>query len=137
MYDLELLIREGQADAGVPAFLRKFDFSIRMTVIRLPDEGLFLYPTSRTLVLTDLAFNVPAGKVWGRLIVYRLVGAEGVFGPHRFVRWSIRDGNAALRSLRTALEWDFGRVIVAHGDVRENGGKAKMKAAFAFILKPW
>ena len=136
MNNLELLIREGQADVGVPAILKKYDFSTRMIVIRLPDEGLFLHPTSRTLVLTDLAFNVPAGKVWGTPIVYRLVGAEGVFGPHRFVRWLIRGGHAAMRSLSTTLEWDFDRVIVALGDIRETGGKAKMKAAFAFILKP-
>ena len=226
----ELWTADGQADAGVPGFLRKYDFSTRMTVIRLPDGGLFLHspvrlddrlrseldalgpvravvapnkahhlfvgdyrvpypkarfygalglqtkrkdlaffamlgdepmpewrgtieqrffrgapwlnevvffhPTSRTLLLTDLAFNVPTGKVWGIPFVFRLMGAEGVFGPHRFVRWFIRDGNAALRSLRTILEWDFDRVIVTHGDIVETGGKAKMKRAFAFILDP-
>ncbi len=87
-------------------------------------------------MLTDLAFNVPAGKVWGVPLVYRLMGAEGVFGPHRFIRWSIRDGNAALRSLRKILEWDFDRVIVTHGEILETGGKAQMKEAFAFILDP-
>ena len=64
------------------------------------------------------------------------MGAEGVFGPHRFIRWSIRDRNAALRSLRTILEWDFDRIIVTHAVTVETGGKAKMKKAFAFILDP-
>ncbi|MCJ7754760.1 MAG: DUF4336 domain-containing protein [Thermoanaerobaculales bacterium] len=226
----ELWTADGQADAGVPGFLRKYDFSTRMTVIRLPDGGLFLHspvrlddrlrgeldalgsvravvapnkahhlyvgdyrvpypkarfygalglqtkrkdlaffamlgdepmpewrgtieqrffrgapwlnevvffhPASRTLLLTDLAFNVPVGKQWGIPFVFKLMGAEGVFGPHRFIRWSIRDRNAALRSLRTILEWDFDRVIVTHGDIVETGGKAKMKKAFAFILDP-
>jgi hypothetical protein len=226
----ELWTADGQAAAGVPGFLRKYDFSTRMTVIRLPDGGLFLHspvrlddrlrgeldalgpvravvapnkahhlfvgdyrvpypkarfygalglqtkrrdlaffgmlgdepmpewrgsieqrffrgapwlnevvffhPTSRTLLLTDLAFNVPVGKQWGIPFVFKLMGAEGVFGPHRFIRWSIRDRNAALRSLRTILEWDFDRIIVTHGDIVETGGKAEMKKAFAFILDP-
>ncbi len=226
----ELWTADGQADAGVPGFLRKYDFSTRMTVIRLPSGGLFLHspvrlddrlrseldalgpvravvapnkahhlfvgdyrvpypkarfygalglqtkrkdltffamlgdepmpewrgaveqkffrgapwlnevvffhPASRTLLLTDLAFNVPVGKVWGVPFVFKLMGAEGVFGPHRFIRWSIRDGNAALRSLRTILEWDFDRIIVTHGDIVESGGAAKMKQAFRFILDP-
>lgn len=226
----ELWTAEGQADTGVPAFLRKYDFSTRMTVIRLPDGGLFLHspvrlddglraeldalgtvravvapnkahhlfigdyrrpyptarfygalglqtkrkdltffgmlgdepmpewrgsieqhffrgapwlnevvffhPSSRSLLLTDLAFNVPAGKVWGVPLVYRLMGAEGIFGPHRFIKWSIRDGNAALRSLRKILEWNFDRVIVTHGDIVETGGRPKMRKAFSFVLDP-
>lgn len=43
----ELWTAEGQADAGVPGFLRKYDFSTRMTVIRLPDGGLFLHSPIR------------------------------------------------------------------------------------------
>lgn len=226
----DLWTADGDAGAGVPRVFRKYDFSTRMTVIRLPDGGLFLHspvrlddrlrgeldglgpvravvapnkahhlfvgdyrvpypkarfygalglqtkrkdlaffamlgdepmpewrgaieqrffrgapwlnevvffhPSSRTLLLTDLAFNVPVGKVWGIPFVFKLMGAEGVFGPHRFIRWSIRDGNAALRSLRKILEWDFDRIIVTHGDIVESGGPAKMKQAFKFILDP-
>lgn len=33
----------GQADRSVPKFLRKHDFSTRMTIIRLSDGGLFLH----------------------------------------------------------------------------------------------
>jgi hypothetical protein len=228
--DANLWTVDGQADAGVPGFLRKYDFSTRMTVIRLPNGGVFLHspvrltdqlrreleglgtvravvapnkahhlyvgdyrvpypearfygalglqskrkdlaffgmlgdepmpewrgtieqhlfrgapwlnevvffhPESRTLLLTDLAFNVPTGKVWGIPFVFRIMGAEGVFGPHRFIRFAIRDGNAALRSLRKILEWNFDRVIVTHGDILETGGREKMKQAFKFILDP-
>ena len=219
---------EGQADVGIPKFLKKYDFSTRMTVIALADGGLFLhspvrlseglraeldeigtvraivapnrahhlfvgdyvaaYPdarlygapglpskrkdlvffgllgdeprpewkgeieqrlvrgapllnevvffhgATRTLVVTDLVFNVPAGSVWGVPIVCRLMGASGTFGPHRFVRWAIRDKAAARQSLGFVMRWDFDRVIVAHGDILETGGRKKLRDAFGFIL---
>jgi hypothetical protein len=219
---------EGQADAGIPKLLKKYDFSTRMTVIALADGGLFLHspvrlsdglraeldeigpvraivapnkthhlfvgeyvaaypearlygalglpnkrkdlvffgllgdeprpewtgeieqrmvrgapmlnevvffhPATRTLIVTDLVFNVPEGGVWGVPIVCRLMGASGNFGPHRFIRWAIRDKAAARASLGFVMRWDFDRVIVAHGDILETGGKKMFRDAFGFIL---
>ena len=219
---------DGQVDKGVPKFLQKYDFSTRMTVIRLTDGGLFLHspirldgglraeldglgevraivapnkfhhlfagdacaaypnaklygalglplkrkdlkfagmlgdeprpewrgdieqrtikgasmlnevaffhPASRTLILTDLVFNVPKDRPWGIPLVFRLMGAGGRCGPHRFVRWMIRDKEGARESLGLIMRWDFDRVIVAHGDVIEGGGHKKVRDAFGFIL---
>lgn len=223
-----LWVVEGQADAQIPNFLRKYDFSTRMTVIGLADGGLFLHspvrlsdglraelgqigtvraivapnkahhlfvgdyvaaypearlygapglpnkrkdlvffgllgdeprpewkgeieqcvvrgapmlnevaffhPSTRTLVLTDMVFNVPEGGVWGVPIVFKLMGAAGNFGPHRFIRWAIRDKAAARRSLGRITRWDFDRIIVAHGDIVETGGKEMLRDAFSFVL---
>jgi hypothetical protein len=62
------------------------------------------------------------------------MGAGGRFGPHRFIRWMIRDQQAARESLGLIMRWDFDRVILAHGDVLENGGRQKLRDAFGFIL---
>jgi len=86
--------------------------------------------------LTDLAFNLPEGKVWGVLLLFELTGGGGRFGPTRLGRLAIRDKKAALKSLKTILERDFDRINVTHGDIVETGGKAKMKKAFAPILDP-
>ena len=45
--DSNLWTADGQVDVGMPSFLRKYDFSTRMTVIRLPDGGLFLHSPIR------------------------------------------------------------------------------------------
>jgi hypothetical protein len=218
----------GQADTAVPKFLRRFDFSTRMTVVRLSDGGLFLHspirlddglraeldalgevrtiiapnkfhhlfagdcrsaypkaklyaapglpakrkdlkfdglladepriewrgdleqriirgmpmlnevaffhPASRTLILTDLVFNVPRGRSWGLPILSQLLGLSGRFGPSRLGRWLIRDQQATRASLGTILRWDFDRLILAHGDVVETGGRQKLRDAFGFIL---
>ena len=97
------------------------------------NEVVFFHPASRTLVLTDLAFNVPKGKTEGARLFYWLSGAAGRFGPHRLVRFMIRDRKAARASLERILAWDFDRVIVAHGDVLETGGRKAVREAFAFL----
>lgn len=97
------------------------------------NEVVFFHPSSRTLILTDLAFNVPAGRTDGARLFYWLSGAAGRFGPHRLVRFLIRDRKAARQSVDRILEWDFDRVVVSHGDVLETGGRAAFAAAFAFL----
>jgi hypothetical protein len=95
------------------------------------NEVVLFHPRSRSLVLTDLAFNVRT-RNRARLF-HRLVGATGRFGPHRIVRLAIRDTPAARRSRDAILAWDFDRVIVTHGDVLESGGHAAMAEAFAYL----
>ena len=96
------------------------------------NEVVFFHPATRTLLLTDLAFNVTR-PMSGRVRFFlRLVGARG-FGPHRIIRFGVRDRDAARASLERILQWDFDRVIVTHGDVLESGGHAAMQAAFAWL----
>jgi hypothetical protein len=97
------------------------------------NEVVFFHLPTRTLLLTDLAFNVAAGGTSGARLFYRLVGAAGRFGPHRLVRFMIRDRRAARESIDVILRWDFDRVIVTHGDVLETGGREQFAAAFALI----
>lgn len=97
------------------------------------EEVIFFHPASRTLVLTDLAFNVPAHRTAGARLYHWVTGSAGRFGPHRLVRLMIRDRRAARASVETILGWDFDRVIVSHGDVLEAGGRDRFAAAFAFL----
>jgi hypothetical protein len=96
------------------------------------NEVVFFHRASRTLVLTDLAFNMPADAPHARLFLW-VVGARGRFGPHRLVRTMIRDRAAARASVARLLEWDFDRVIVSHGEVLETGGRARLAAGFAYL----
>ncbi len=97
------------------------------------NEVVFLHRASRTLVLTDLAFNVKPGARNRAKIFHWLVGATRGFGPHRIIRAVTRDREAARRSLAKILAWDFDRIIVTHGAVLEHGGHEALKAAFAFL----
>lgn len=99
------------------------------------NEVVFFHAASRTLVLTDLAFNVQPGPANRAKVFHWLVGATGRFGPHRIVRAMIRDRRAARESLEAILGWDFDRVVVTHGSVLERGGKASLARGFEFVLE--
>jgi hypothetical protein len=101
------------------------------------NEVFFFHPASRSLIVTDLAFNLSAsGPAWNKL-VFALVGVPwGRFAPSRFSRGMIQDRDAVCASLARVLAWDFDRIIVGHDTNIESGGKAALRAAFSFLNLP-
>ena len=96
-------------------------------------EVAFVHHPSRTLLLADLCFNVrSAPNLFTRLFM-KLNGAWGHFGPSRVARGYMKDRAAVRASVDRLLAHDFDRVVVAHGDVLETGGRAELERAFAFL----
>lgn len=96
-------------------------------------EVVFFHPATRSVIFTDLVFNVAAPDAGKARVFNWVTGAAGRFGPHRLVRRMIRDHAAARESVERILQWDFDRVIVSHGDVLEAGGRERVRAAFAYL----
>ena len=101
--------------------------------IPLLNEVVFFHRSSRTLLLTDLAFNVRRADSWVTRTVLRLDGAYGRFGVSRIGRRIVRDRRGARAAIDRMLGLDFDRVIVAHGDVLESSGRDALRAAFAWL----
>ena len=100
------------------------------------NEVVFCHRPSRTLVLCDLAFNFGPGAAWPTRLLMRLLRSYGRFGPSKLDPLLIRDRQAARESLERILAWDFDRVVVAHGDVLERGGREALRAGYAWLLRP-
>ncbi len=96
-------------------------------------EVVFFHPASRTLLVTDLVFNVQHTESTWTKIWLKLNGAYQRFGPSRMFRALIRDRQAARRSLDQILQWDFDRVIVTHGIVLQQSGKRMVRAAYDWL----
>ena len=84
-------------------------------------------------MLTDLVFNVERGLENRARVFHWLVGATDRFGPHRLIRFGMRDKRAAGRSMDRVLAWDFDQVVMSHGSVVRSGGHAMIEKAFAFL----
>ncbi len=99
-------------------------------------ELVFYLTNCRTLVLTDLAFNVLHSESLMTRIFLRINGALGRFGPSRLARSFFMQDHAEVRkSVEKILEWDFERVVLSHGDVLEKGGNDALRASYAWLLK--
>jgi Domain of unknown function (DUF4336) len=101
--------------------------------LRFLHESVFFHCNSKTLVLTDLAFNMAAGdfknSIERKLMAWNRVGLG--FGPSWLCnRLFTRDLGSRWRSIETLLNWDFDRVIVNHGKIVEHDGKTLMNSAF-------
>ncbi len=97
-------------------------------------EVLFLDQKSRTLIVGDFCFNLVSPK---QSIAVKALGTllgiygRTVAGPR--IKMAIQDEEAARTSLKRILSWDFNRVLMAHGQPIETGGREKIAQAYAFL----
>lgn len=97
-------------------------------------EVAFFHRTSGTLILVDLVENYGDGTPgvhWGLELWWKAVfhmWNHPKPAPEYQMGW--RDRKAARASLERILEWDFQRVILAHGDLIETDAQAILRAAW-------
>jgi hypothetical protein len=99
------------------------------------EEVAFVHVPSKTLILCDLAFNMPpVFKGLTKLLMsWNKVGVR--FGPTRITKLIFTtDKKLLVASYARLLNEDFDRVIVNHGDVLESGGKEKLRFAVEEIF---
>lgn len=95
-------------------------------------EVAFLHRATRTLVLTDLAFNMQSASKRIERWYWQFSGVWRRFGPTHLVRRVLlSDAEVARAFVARVLAWDFDRIIVSHGNVVERDGHATFRDAFA------
>ena len=97
------------------------------------NEVAFLHRASRTLILTDFAFNIFEVEGLFSQLIFRLMGVYQRFGPSKISRRLVRDPVATRRAIDVVLRWDFERVIVSHGIVLQRGGQRMLRAAWMWL----
>ena len=125
---------EGVLGDEAPAAWRTDLDQLEVRGIPRANEVVFLHRASRTLLVTDLCFNVRHSDSLATRLFMRANGVYGRFGPSRLLRSLVRDRPALRASLERILAWDFDRVVVTHGEVLERGGRDALRAGFAWLL---
>ena len=124
----------GTAHASWPPSLRKEVDTLQVGGLRFLKETVFFHPISKTLVVTDLVFNMHDRLKGFEKLLYRMNRIHERFGPSQIFRFGfVKDRTELGRSIANILRWDFERVIMNHGDILESDGPRRLRAAFSEI----
>ncbi|MEM7793007.1 MAG: DUF4336 domain-containing protein [Cyanobacteria bacterium P01_C01_bin.118] len=102
--------------------------------IVLANETVFLHQPSRTLILTDTAYNFDQNSSLVIQLATRALGGYNKLQPSRLEKLGTRDKAQVAESVAQVLAWDFDRVVPAHGSIVETGGKAAFKKGYEWFL---
>lgn len=91
-------------------------------------ECVFFHKASRTLIVTDLFFNLK-NKTGLKAQFLHLTGTYNRPAVSRLLALFVQDKKAFSASLERIFAFDFDRLIMAHGEVIETGAKTILRAA--------
>lgn len=128
----DLRFTDTLGDAPDPAWAATFDQHLLRGIPRL-NEVAFLHQASRTLILTDLVFNLGPDMPFLSRVLLKLNDCYCRFGVSRLFKTTIKDRAAFRRSIDHVLAWDFDAIVVSHGANIPSGGKPMLRDAFTFL----
>jgi hypothetical protein len=121
-------------DAAPAAWAEAID-QVFVAGFPLANEVVFFHRASRTLISSDLVFHVGANDAPGTRLAFRLMGAYGRVAVTALERLGIRDRAAARSALERILAWPIERIVLAHGAVVLQDGRAALAHAYAWLLR--
>lgn len=97
------------------------------------NEVLFIHRESKSLIITDLAFNLHNMKGFGAWLILHLFGTYNRFAISRFFLSAVKDQQAFRKSIERVLAEPFDNIIVSHGDHIYGQGRDALKLASHFF----
>ena len=97
------------------------------------NETVFFHRSSRSLIVADVIENFETSAHWPTRAYLKLGGIHGRPGLSLPLRLVFRDKKRARRSIDEVLGWDFDRIVLAHGDVIESGGRDVLRDAYTWL----
>lgn len=98
-------------------------------------EYAFIHHASKTLILTDLAFNFGNDVTGWTKFFLKIYGVYNKFGPTLTIRALINDKKAFCDSIEKIASREFDRIIMSHGRIIESNGNTVFKEAFGKYLE--
>jgi len=124
----ELPVADVLSDEAPPAWENLIDQVVIRGAPRLNEVVMFHRP-SRTLVVTDLVFNVRHPGNWSTGMVLRMMGTHKRLRQSRAWHLYTKDRAQVRASVEKVLSWEFDRVLPGHGEPYEGNAREAMRAA--------
>ena len=111
------------------------EFQVLMgTKIKTVNEIVFYHPSSKTLIITDSAFNFDDTFPLVTQLAARVLGSYKTLKPSWLEKIAIQDKQEAKKSIDKILAWDFNRVIMGHGTIVETDARQKLAAGYQWLV---
>jgi hypothetical protein len=80
-------------------------------------ETVFFHKSSKTLIVTDLLYNLQPHNLWFEKMVMRLFGGYGKPSIPIYHKISLHNRKEIMESVKTISTWPIQRIIMAHGEI--------------------
>lgn len=95
------------------------------------NEIALLHRSTKTLIVTDLCFNLRQMSGFGARLVLSIFGTFNRFAVSRLFTLLIRDRRAFQASIEQLFKADFDRIVMAHGEIINENGRKRLTEALA------
>jgi hypothetical protein len=126
---------DGTLDAALPDELAGSVDVVQIAGAPAFGEYVFCHRPSRTLVVTDLVFNLRPDGLFAHLVLF-MVGCHGKLAQSRVWRFGIKERAAACESVRAVLALPFDTLVMAHGEIVRVDARARLAQALRWLAPP-
>jgi hypothetical protein len=123
---------DGTLDAALPDELTGSVDVLHIAGAPAFDEYVFFHRPSRTLVVTDLVFNLQPDGLLAHLVLF-VVGCHGKLAQSRVWRFGVKDRVAACESAQAVLGLPFDTLVMAHGEIVRADAPARLGQALRWL----
>lgn len=102
--------------------------------IAIVNEVVFYHPGSKTLIITDSAFNFDNSFPTITQLAARVIGSYQVLKPSWLEKIAVKDKQTLKESIDRVLKWDFHRIIMAHGKIVESNAKSQLSKGYQWLI---
>jgi hypothetical protein len=96
-------------------------------------ETVFYHSKTKTIISADLSENFKTSDHLPTRLYLKAAGIHGKPGWSKLLRFVYRDRNLAKKSIAQLFNWDFDKVIVAHGDIINQQAKEAIQQTFVWL----
>ena len=102
--------------------------------IKAVNEIVFYHPSTKTLIITDSAFNFDRSFPLITQFAARILGSYQQLKPSWLEKIAVQDKQKAKQSIAQILSWDFERVIMGHGKIVETNAKQQLATGYQWLV---
>lgn len=102
--------------------------------ISLVNECVFFHAQTKTLIITDIAYHFDRNFPFVNSLITKILGVNEKLSPSFLEKFASKDKQKIKQSVLKILEWDFQRVIMAHGSIVEKNAKQKFREGYEWFL---